>query len=161
MDRPAIPVPPHKGGCLCGAVRYRLDGSPLAVNACHCADCKMLSGSMHALMILAASADFARECGAVDRYRKRAASGREIDLLRCSTCGVRLWHEPLSSPQFVFILAGTLDDPSWAVPASHIWAEEAAPSVVFEDDALVIEGQPADRQTLMEAFAKAYGKAHL
>jgi hypothetical protein len=67
----------------------------------------------------------------------------------------------LSSPQFVFILAGTLDDPSWAVPASHIWAEEAAPSVVFEDDALVIEGQPADRQTLMEAFAKAYGKAHL
>ena len=66
-------------------------------------------------MLLAHAADF-RHQGEIARYRKRADSGREIDLVRCANCGVRLWHEPLSSPEFVFIAAGTLDDPTWAVP---------------------------------------------
>ena len=27
LDRPPIPEPPHCGGCLCGAVRYRYDAA--------------------------------------------------------------------------------------------------------------------------------------
>jgi hypothetical protein len=90
MTRPPIPAPPHVGGCLCGAVRYRLDARPLAVNACHCHDCKKLTGATNLLMILAMRDAFSHQ-GAVARYRKRADSGREVDIVRCATCGVRMW----------------------------------------------------------------------
>jgi hypothetical protein len=157
MNRPPIPAPPHRGGCLCGEARYRLDARPLGINACHCDDCKKLSGATGILMVLAAREGFVQEQGDVSRYRKRADSGREIDIVRCSKCGIRLWHEPLSSPHLVFVAAGTLDDSSWTIPASHIWAEKAAPSVRFEDGAITVEGQPSSRQTLIDAFAKIYG----
>ena len=154
--RPPIPDPPYTGGCLCGALRWRLEERPLAINACHCTDCKKLTGATNLLMLVAKRDAFEAE-GAGDVFRKEADSGREIDIVRCAECGTRLWHEPLSSPALVFIAAGTLDDPSWAIPTSHIWIEKASPGVVMQDDAVKIEGQPGDRQALMDAFTKVYG----
>jgi hypothetical protein len=155
MKRPPIPSPPYHGGCLCGAVRYALKARPLAVNACHCNACKKLTGATNLLMVLAMREAF-EHSGEVQRYRRRADSGREIDIVRCAICGVRMWHEPLAGPQFVFVAVGTLDDPSWAVPTSHIWTEVASPGVSFHDDAVAIEGQPSDRQILIDAFNRVY-----
>ncbi len=155
MKRPAIPEPPHAGGCLCGAVRYSLDARPLAVNACHCADCKKLTGATNLLMVLAPREAFSHS-GATERYRKRADSGNEIDIVRCAACGVRLWHEPLTAPQIVIVAVGTLDDTSWAVPTSHIFAKRASPGVVFQDDALVLDGGPTERRMLFDAFDRIY-----
>ena len=155
--RPPIPPPPYEGGCLCGAVRYALDARPMAVNACHCRDCKKMSGGTNLLMIVSQRGAFTH-IGAVEHFRKGADSGREIDVVRCTQCGTRLWHEPLSSPALVFVAAGTLDDPSWAVPTSHIWVEKASPGVMMQDDAVRIEGQPAERQMLFDAFHAVYGE---
>lgn len=153
--RPPIPAPPHTGQCLCGGVQWRLDARPLGINACHCDDCRKLTGVANLLMLLAERKDFSYQ-GETARWRKRADSGREIDIVRCANCGVRLWHEPLSAPEYVFIAAGTLDDPSWAIPTSHIYAEKAVPDTAFAPDALVIDGPPADRQLLFAAFARVY-----
>jgi hypothetical protein len=154
--RPTIPDPPYAGGCLCGAVRWRLDARPLAVNACHCMDCKKTTGATNVVMLIAKSEDFSYG-GETQSYRKRADSGRELDISRCAKCGTRLFHNNLASRALVFIAAGTLDDPSWAVPTSHIWIEKASPGVAMEDDAIKVVGQPADRQILMDAFVKVYG----
>ncbi len=154
-QRPPIPAPPHKGGCLCGGVRFQLDARPIAANACHCSACKKLTGATNLLMIGGARDAFSHD-GSVQRYRRRADSGREVDIARCATCGVRMWHEPLTAPALVFISAGTLDDPSWVVPASHIWVEKVSPGVLFQDDAIRIEGQPTQREVLFEAFARLY-----
>ena len=53
------------------------------------------------------------------------------------------------------VAAGTLDDPSWVVPTTHIWTSRAMPS------ALIPPGVPswekgADRLELLAAFEKAY-----
>jgi hypothetical protein len=96
--------------------------------------------------------------GETATFRKRADSGREIDVHRCAQCGARVWHMPLAAPQFVFICAGTLDDQSWTTPTSHIWAELADPGVGYAPDAVRIEGQPTDRQALYDAFDRAYPK---
>jgi hypothetical protein len=157
VTRPAIPPPPYHGGCLCGAVRYRLEARPLAINACHCLDCRKLTGAANLLMIIWARDGFHLEKGAVDSWRKTADSGRQIDIMRCKSCGTRLWHEPLSNPAQIVIAAGTLDQSDWAVPSSHIWTLKARPGTHFHADALKVEGQPASREMLMEAFARIYG----
>jgi hypothetical protein len=156
MQRPSIPDPPHSGGCLCGAVRYRLDARPLAINACHCRDCQKLSGATNLLTLVGARNAFAKESGETRSWRKRAESGREIDIVRCATCGVRVWQEPVSAPDLIFIAAGTLDDPSWAIAAAHIWVGKAQPGAIMRDDAVKIAGQPADRVVTFEAFERLY-----
>lgn len=154
-ERPAIPAAPHTGGCICGAVRYSLNARPLAVNACHCNACKKLTGATNLLMLLASRAAFSFD-GEVERYARHAPSGRVIDIVRCAKCGVRMWHEPRSAPELVFVAVGTLHDPSWAVPSSHIFVESASPGVVIQDDALVLQGGPTRREDLMDAFARLY-----
>ncbi len=158
MAPPPIPKPPYAGGCLCGAARYTISAAPLAVNACHCTDCHKLTGATHLLMLLARSAHFAHDRGETQRWRKHAESGRLIDIVRCVSCGVRLWHEPLSAPEYVFVAAGTLDDPSWAVPTSHIWTRSALPAAPIPDDVWTCERSPAHRQLLIDAFDKAHGR---
>ncbi len=158
-NRPPIPDPPHHGGCLCGAVRYSFNARPLAVSACHCRDCQRFTGATNFITVVAPRESFVHERGEVDHYRKRADSGNESDYFRCANCGCRLWHQPLVSPQWTMVAAGTLDDPRWVVPTSHIWISRAMPS------ALIPEGVPtwekgADRQELLAAFAKAYPSPH-
>jgi hypothetical protein len=156
MQRPPLPSPPYRGGCLCGAVRYVYDARPLAVNACHCTDCQKLTGATNLVMILGEARAFSHEAGEVSRYRKRADSGREVDIVRCAICGTRLWHEPLASPIYRFIATGTLDDPSWAVPTSHIWTSHALPAAYIPQSVFACEAQPPDRAALIAAFEQVY-----
>jgi len=92
-------------------------------------------------------------------YRKRADSGREADYSRCASCGSRVWHEPHSAPQWVFIAAGTLNDASWVVPAAHIWVSRAAPSAWIPAGVATWPEGPADRKELIAAFDAAYRSA--
>lgn len=156
VERPPIPPPPHRGGCLCGEVRYSYDAAPLATVACHCRDCQKLSGATNLLTVYADRAAFRHERGELARYRKRADSGREADYVRCARCGSRLWHEPVNAPQWVMIAAGTLDDPSWVVPAAHIWTARAAPSAHIPKGVLALAEGPADRTELIAAFDAIY-----
>lgn len=155
--RPPLPAPPYRGGCLCGAVRYRIDARPLSVNACHCDDCKKLSGATNLLMLLTTRAQFAKEQGETQAFRKTADSGREVDIVRCATCGTRLWHEPLVGAEYILVAVGTLDDASWAIPSQHIWASRAEQHTRFTPDALIVEDQPPDRTGAIAAFKRIYG----
>jgi hypothetical protein len=156
MDSSWIPDPPHHGGCLCGAVRYSFNARPLAVVACHCRDCQKLSGATNLLTIYAPRESFRHEQGELDRYRKRADSGNEADYFRCASCGVRVWHEPLTAPQLTMVAAGTLDNPGWAIPVAHIWTRSAAPTAVIPEGVPAWEKGPPDRAQLIAIFQKAY-----
>ena len=152
--RPPIPKPPYSGGCLCGAVRYSLNARPQTLTACHCDACKKLSGGTN-LLVLTAPREAFTHTGEVQRYRRTADSGRQSDVVRCATCGTRLWHEPQAFP-VVTLTIGTLDDPSWGVPASEIWVEKASPAAIFHSDAARFHGQP-ERQAQLDAFQLLYG----
>ena len=77
---------------------------PLAVNACHCTDCKKATGATHVIMLIANNDDFSFT-GEVQSYRQRADSGRELDIQRCTVCGTRMFHHNLASKALVFIAA--------------------------------------------------------
>jgi hypothetical protein len=95
--------------------------------------------------------------GETQNFIKTAASGRQLDIHRCARCGTRIFHHNMANRALVFIPAPTLDDSGWAIPTSHIWIECAAPDAVMREDAVKLEGQPADRALLMDAFKKVYG----
>jgi hypothetical protein len=156
VTRPPLPAPPILGGCHCGAIRYRISARPMAINACHCDDCKRLSGAPFGLYLHVPRAHLDRAPGELDVFRRKGGSGNMIPISRCRACGTRMWHEPEIAPGLVILCAGTLDDPSWAIPTSHIFTNQAAPDAVAASDALVIETS-VPRPELWDRFARIYG----
>ena len=39
------------GGCLCGAIRYEINGEPFRIANCHCDDCRKATGSAYATIL--------------------------------------------------------------------------------------------------------------
>lgn len=152
MKLPQFPV---EGGCICGAVRYRITAPPLGVYACHCKDCQRSSGAGFTLSMIVKTETLELTAGVLAPYDKSADSGRTVRVMRCPHCGVNVYNEPLASPHMRVVKPGTLDDASWAVPVGNIWTASALPWVRIEPTVPNFPGQPADRQPLFDAFAAA------
>lgn len=105
----------HEGGCLCGAVRYRVRGKLRDVVFCHCSQCRRQTGLYYA----ATSADQAQlTISGEDALRWYAASGFAKRGF-CGTCGSALFWRANAADD-ISILAGSLDDPSGLTPGYHI-----------------------------------------
>ena len=156
VTRQPVPAPPILGGCHCGAIRYRIFARPFAINACHCDDCKRLSGAPFGVYLHVARAHLERDPGELDVFRRKGGSGNMIPISRCRACGTRMWHEPEIAPGLMIVCAGTLDDPSWAIPTSHIFTNQAAPDAVATKDARVID-KSVPRTELWHWFTRIYG----
>jgi hypothetical protein len=104
------------GGCLCGAVRYRVDGEPTHVGRCHCADCRKESGSAFTVYAQWPRDRFALE-GELATY-----DGRSF----CPRCGSRLGC--FGPEGDVEIRIGTLDDAPFELkPEAEIWIKRREP----------------------------------
>ena len=89
---------PMTGGCQCGAVRYKVGGEPLALFACHCAECQRQSGSAFGLSMIVKRDDFVLERGTLKSFERATDSGRTISGHFCPDCGVRIYHLPTCRP---------------------------------------------------------------
>ena len=104
------------GGCLCGAVRYRVEGEPTHVGRCHCADCRKESGSAFTVYAHWPRARFELD-GDLATY-----DGRSF----CPRCGSRLGC--FDDDAGVEIRIGTLDDaPFGLTPEAEIWIKRREP----------------------------------
>jgi hypothetical protein len=61
----------------------------------------------------------------------------------CPECGVRIVHGTKGA-EMVNIKAGTLDDPTWLVPAGHIWVRSKQRFLAIRPDELSYETAPDD-----------------
>jgi hypothetical protein len=150
-----LPVFPVEGGCQCRAVRYRITAPPLAVYNCHCRDCHRTSGATYTMSMPIRREHVELLHGQLIAYDKAADSGRIVRMLGCPECGIKVWNEPLSSPVLLILKPGTLDDMDWAVPIGNIWTASKAPWVEIDESLVNFPGQPADRQPLFDAWARA------
>jgi hypothetical protein len=116
------------GGCLCGAVRYVCSGAPAMTGACHCRDCQRASGSAFATLMIFPR-DAVRVSGEVATYEHKGDSGGMVHRRFCPKCGVHVVVEYDVTPQFVVVMAGTLDDPSLIRPQWNIYTESKQPWV--------------------------------
>ncbi len=107
------------GGCLCGAVRYRVHGPFRDVVFCHCTRCRRTHGHFAAYSA----------CGRDDLELHESAGLRwyEADGARrgfCRECGGSLFWEREARPT-ISVAAGTLDGPTGLRPSHHIFTADA------------------------------------
>jgi hypothetical protein len=132
----------RKGGCQCGAVRYQFEGDPLGLAVCHCEDCQCSTGSAFGMSLIVPERSFKLLTGSPKKYTKTATSGRPVDCLFCTECGVRVYHQAQYLKGTINIKPGTLDDRFWLEPTMHVWTGSKQPWVPIPEGTRTVEGQP-------------------
>jgi hypothetical protein len=135
--------PPYSGGCLCGAVRYRVIAEPETFYVCHCTDCQRRNGSAFGLSFVVRR-EAVESSGDTHLHVAKLADGRIKQSHACVKCNTRLWGESVRNPAFFILQPGTLDDTSWLQPVAHIWTRSAQPWFPFPPDAVKFETQPPE-----------------
>ena len=110
-------APILEGGCLCGAVRYRIEAEPQLSEYCHCSMCRKAAGAP-----VVAWADFPAE--AVRFTAGKPAEYASSDKARrgfCAACGSALYFRWLETPDRITLTIATLDDPERVAPTQHIF----------------------------------------
>jgi len=129
------------GGCLCGAVRYAIEGDPVLSAVCHCRNCQKQSGTAMSVLI-GVRADQMAVTGSLTTYQDTGQSGDAVYRRFCGTCGSPILSDLPSQQGMHFVKAGTLDDVAGLVPKLHFWTASAQPWVRFADDAVKFEKTP-------------------
>jgi hypothetical protein len=106
------------GGCLCGAVRYRVHGPLDQVVACHCSQCRRTSGH-YAAATGARREDVTIE-GEVAWFESTPGVIRRGF---CPVCGSNLFWDRMAAPK-LDIWAGTLDGDTGLRLVEHIFVAE-------------------------------------
>jgi hypothetical protein len=107
------------GGCLCGAVRYRVDGLLRPVVMCHCSQCRRQTG--HFLAATAAGrADFVLLHDEELRWYAASDAARRGF---CGRCGSTLFWDG-KGLDYLSIAAGSLDDSAALPLAGHIFTAD-------------------------------------
>ena len=126
-----------EGSCLCGGVRFEIDGEFEPRSYCHCTSCKRLSGG-------AATANARARSDAI-----RISAGRE--LLRtytpeggsaktfCSVCGANLFGGGWPEREFCSVRLPAIDTPFEGRPTKHIFTRSVAAWETLPDDGLLCE----------------------
>jgi hypothetical protein len=116
---------PLTGGCMCEAIRYKCSAKPIMMGNCHCRDCQQATGTAFAAAILVLR-DAVTITGDVKYYDVMGDSGGIVGRGFCPNCGSRLFSKP-PIPEFMGIMAGSLDDPSWFQPQADFYTASAQP----------------------------------
>ena len=131
-----------EGGCQCGALRYRVNGEPIALAVCHCRECQRQSGSAFGMSLVVPKDSFQLLSGEPKTFTRTADSGRSVVCAFCAACGTRIYHEPSRMRDTLNIKPGTLDDTSWLAPSVHVWTKSKQPWVGIPGDVHCVDTQP-------------------
>jgi len=108
------------GSCLCGGVRYRIEGMVRDVVNCYCTQCQKTSGH-HVAATRVNKKDLLIEN---DQTLTWYASSPGYERGFCNKCGGNLFWRRVDGDQ-VSIMAGTLDKPTGLKTVENIYTEDA------------------------------------
>ena len=111
------------GGCMCGAVRYRLENEPFDCGWCHCRTCQLFGGAPAMPFASVVRADFSWTDGEHQvRWIRSSNFGRRAF---CGQCGTPLLVQVDHQPETVDFPVVTLDQPERVPPGvSHLLVEQ-------------------------------------
>jgi hypothetical protein len=127
-----------EGGCLCGAIRYRISGSPFAAEYCHCSICQKTTGSAFANWMDFKQEQLTWSAGKPHEYR----SSENVRRGFCPECGSTLSFRDTRYPGYATLTIASLDDPNQVRPTRHIYTDSQLKWLVINDDCERFPGDP-------------------
>ncbi len=118
-----------EGGCACGAVRYRVAGTPLGNRICHCRACRSVSGAPVMAWTTVAKPDFHFIRGEPGEF----SSSPPVRRTFCTACGTPLTYRHEEEAAYLDLATCTLDDPGPFLPTHHSWLDHNVAWVKFGD----------------------------
>ncbi|WP_150279099.1 GFA family protein [Halopseudomonas salina] len=111
----------YSGQCLCGAIRYQLDGEPQTAALCHCRDCQRSAGAPMVAWAMFAESALTLTQGQPKTINSSGTAMRSF----CPDCGSGLFYRNAAVlPEIVDVQIATLDDPEALPPAVQIQTAE-------------------------------------
>ena len=114
----------HRGSCLCGQVRYEVEGDFEHFFLCHCGHCRKDTGSAHAANLFATAARLTWLCGREQVTTYRLPATRHARCF-CAVCGSALPYAQ-EGGGLLAVPAGSLDSELRRHPDAHIFASSRA-----------------------------------
>jgi len=115
------------GGCLCGAVRYRLHDRPKPGADCHCEDCRRASGAPYVTWCCAPSKAIEILSGELCKVQ---FATRLRSFAAC--CGTPLFIQDEVNAEWIDLTVSSLDHPTILPPVAAIWTEDKLPWVSLD-----------------------------
>ena len=117
------------GGCLCGAIRYRVTGPPQSTSLCHCFSCRRSTGGPSL-----AWAIFPEDAVEISGELAIHRSSPGVERGFCASCGTSLTYRRENRPGLFDVTTASLDDPDAFPPGKEIWVEERLSWVTAHPD---------------------------
>ena len=114
------------GGCLCGRVRYTVDGQPNFAAVCHCRSCQRYTGSAFEPVMVFPSQTVQVQ-GDLKTYDDVGDFGKFVHRRFCPNCGSGVIADVDVMPGVTIVLAGSLDEPAVFRPSMEIFCASAQP----------------------------------
>lgn len=114
----------HTGSCLCGGVRFEIDGELAPIQICHCGQCRKAQGTPFATNVPVETRNFRFTAGEELLRAYQASPGK--DRVFCSRCGSPIFSRREALPGMLRVRAGTLDGPLDTRPQAHFQVSSKA-----------------------------------
>jgi len=111
------------GGCLCGRIRYVVQGDPGPMVHCYCSMCRRNGGTGLQTFVRFERRTLRPLGDHFSWYRSSARAARAF----CPECGSSLAMAYQREPDHVWITAGTLDEADDLAPNRHCRAQDRVP----------------------------------
>ena len=128
-----------KGGCMCGEVRYKITEQPLFTQACHCKNCKVLTGSSYIVNTSILENTLIVEGKISSSVELKAGSGAAYRVYFCGKCGAYIYTDYDSAIGRLTLRVKTLDNPDEFPPQVHIFVKDKDPWLNLTDDVICFE----------------------
>ena len=118
------------GRCLCGEVRFAVEGGMRSGNHCHCESCRRATSSPFTTWFTVDRAVL-RWTGATPQSY---ASSPGVTRTFCPRCGTPMSYETAERPDDIDLYAASLDDHTGFAPQYHSNWDERVTWVALADD---------------------------
>jgi len=146
---------PYAGHCLCGDIRFELQGEPLTLYACHCTDCQRRSAGALRLSMWVDRSALQVLAGEPVTRTSVLGSGRTRVSRACGRCDTDLWTEPPENPSLAILRPGTLVRHRDFVPVAHLFIRSALPWLQIPGDTARYETKPDNPKELLNLWRQA------
>ncbi|EGQ9976286.1 GFA family protein [Vibrio vulnificus] len=109
------------GGCLCGQIKYRIDGDIGDVVHCHCKTCQKAHSAAFSSVAAVADSNFNLVSGTLKNYESSKGKFRYF----CGDCGSQIYAKR-NGTQHMVLRMGSLDSVPNVKESSHIWLSQKA-----------------------------------